>query len=76
MVGVAWTGSERDFEEFVDRHDLTFPNLSDAAGEIFLRFDIPYQPAFAMVTPDGDVETLFGSADDAVIDMIVGEAVG
>lgn len=76
MIGVAWTGSEPDFEEFVERHGLTFPNLSDASGEIFLRFGIPYQPAFAMVTPDGDVETLLGSADEAVIDMIVGDAVG
>lgn len=76
MVGVAWTGSEGDFEDFVGRHGLTFPSLSDAPGEIFGRFEIPYQPAFAMVRPDGRVETLLGSADDTVIDMIVRDALG
>ena len=76
MVGVAWTGSERDFEDFVDRHDLTFANLSDADGDIFFRFGIPYQPAFAIVAPDGSVETILGSADGSVIDMVITGALG
>ena len=50
--------------------------MSDAAGDVFFRFGIPYQPAFAIVTPDGDVETILGAADGAVIDMIVSGALG
>ena len=75
MVGVAWTGSESDFEDFVSRHGLTFPSLSDGAGAVYDRFQIPYQPAFAVVRPDGQVETLLGSAGDDVIDMIIRDAV-
>lgn len=73
---MAWTGSETDFEDFVARHGLTFPNLSDADGDVFFRFGIPYQPAFAIVAPDGQIETLLGSADAAVIDMIIRDAIG
>jgi peroxiredoxin len=75
VVGVAWTGSESDFEDFVSRHGLTFPSLNDEAGAVYERFQIPYQPAFAVVRPDGQVETLLGSAGDDVIDMIIRDAV-
>jgi peroxiredoxin len=74
VIGVAWTGSESDFEDFVGRHGLTFPSLSDDAGDVYDRFQIPYQPAFALVRPDGRVETLLGSAGDDVIDMIIRDA--
>jgi peroxiredoxin len=74
VIGVAWTGSESDFEDFVGRHGLTFPSLSDDAGDVYDRFQIPYQPAFALVRPDGRVETVLGSAGDDVIDMIIRDA--
>lgn len=76
MIGVAWTGSEADFEDFVDRHRLTFPSISDAPGTVFDRFGIPYQPAFALVHTDGRIDSLLGSADADVIDMIIGQAIG
>jgi hypothetical protein len=75
VVGVAWTGNEQNFEEFVGRHGLTFTNISDAPGAVYDRFEIPYQPAFALVDADGNVETLIGSADDAVLDMLIGNMV-
>jgi peroxiredoxin len=75
VVGVAWTGSEQNFEEFVGRHGITFPNISDAPGAVYDRFGVPYQPAFALVDADGNVETLIGSADDAVLDMLIGNMV-
>ena len=56
MVGVAWSGSEGEFQEFVDRHGLTFPQISDPSGEVFSRFGVAYQPAFAIVTADGEVQ--------------------
>ncbi len=34
---------------------------------MFSRFGVAYQPAFAIVTADGEVQTLSGSADEATI---------
>ena len=71
---MAWTGSPSDYEAFVDRHGLTFPNLDDSPGEIFGRFGIPGQPAFAIVKPDGSGEVLIGAAGPELIDMIISGA--
>lgn len=43
---------------------------------MFGRFGVPTQPAIAIVLPDGEVQTIFGAADDAVLDGILGAAVG
>jgi peroxiredoxin len=75
VIGVAWTGSEQNFEEFIDRHGLSFPNISDGPGAIYDRFGVPYQPAFALVDADGNVETLIGAADDDVLDMLINNLV-
>jgi len=53
---------------------LTFPQISDDSGDIFGRFDVASQPAFAIVYPDGRVETLLGSADDELLDSIIEQA--
>jgi peroxiredoxin len=71
---VAWTGSDGDFQEFIDRHGITFPTISDDPGEVFGRFGVPYQPAFAIVTPAGEVQTLVGAADGATLDGIIEQA--
>jgi peroxiredoxin len=71
---VAWTGSDAEFQAFIDRHGLTFTQLSDDAGAIYERFAIPIQPAVVVVQPDGHVETLFGAVDDTLLDQLVGEA--
>ncbi len=71
MVGVAWTGSSSDYNDFATRYGLTFPSLDDTSGAVYERFGIPYQPAFAVVSPDGTVETLIGAGDDEVIDMLI-----
>jgi peroxiredoxin len=68
FVGVAWHGSDDEFQGFIDEHGLTFPQLSDDAGEIYERFDIPAQPALAIVDSDGAVTTLFGAVDDVILD--------
>lgn len=73
---MAWTGSSSDYEAFIERHDLTFPNLDDSPGEIFGRFGIPGQPAFAIVKPDGSGEVLIGAAGPELIDMIIAGAIG
>jgi peroxiredoxin len=76
VIGVAWTGSESDFQGFVDRHGLTFPQLSDDAGDVYDRFGIPYQPAFAAIGVDGSTEILLGPADEAILEMLVENARG
>ena len=74
FVGVAWTGNDADFQGFIDRHGLTFPQVSDDPGEVFARFGIVYQPALAVVTADGGVETIAGAVDGTLLDQIVAEA--
>lgn len=71
FVGVAWSGSQDDYLGFIDEYGLTFPQLDDTSTEIFQRFGVPSQPAFAIVFPDGEVQTLFGAADDELLDSII-----
>jgi peroxiredoxin len=68
---VAWTGSDDDFQGFVDRYDLSFPSISDDPGDVFARFEIPYQPAVVVIAPDGTVETIYGAADEALLDTVI-----
>jgi peroxiredoxin len=76
FVGVAWQGSDGEFQGFIDEHGLTFPQLSDDAGEIYARFEIPAQPALVVVNAAGDVETLFGAVDEALLDDVLSGAAG
>jgi peroxiredoxin len=71
---VAWSGSDAEFRSFVDRHGLTFTQLSDDVGAVYERFEIPIQPAVVVVQPDGHVETRFGAVDEALLDQLVGDA--
>jgi hypothetical protein len=71
VVGVAWSGSPSDYEAFVARYGLTIPSLDDTAGQIYGRFAIPYQPAYALISADGEVETMLGSASAEIIDMMI-----
>ncbi len=74
FVGVAWTGTDSEFQEFIDRHMLTFPQISDDAAEVFERFEVASQPALAIVHPDGEVETLLGAADEEIVDSLIERA--
>ena len=71
---MAWSGSDAEFQAFIDRHGLTFTQLSDDDGAVYDRFAIPIQPAVVVVQPDGHVETLFGAVDEPMIDQLVGDA--
>jgi peroxiredoxin len=62
--GVAWSGDESDFRAFVDRHQLTFPQISDPDGRLYAHFGIAAQPAFVVIDPDGDTTTLLGALDE------------
>ena len=71
FVGVAWTGDEAAFQGFIDKHSLTFPTISDDPGDVFLRFEVPAQPAFVIVAADGTTQTLFGAVDESKLDSIL-----
>jgi hypothetical protein len=70
---VAWNGRDADYEEFVERHRLTFPQLADTAGVLFDEFGVPFQPALAIVPMNGDIELLIGSAGSPMLDMIISQ---
>jgi peroxiredoxin len=75
FVGVAWYGDERSFQGFIDKHGLTFPQISDDAGEVFARFDVPYQPAMAVIDRHGVVHVSLGAVEESALDALLTEAV-
>jgi peroxiredoxin len=72
--GVAWAGDDREFDEFVERHQLTFPQLSDDGGALYAHFGVVTQPAFVIIDPDGDTTTLRGALDDDELEAALIEA--
>jgi peroxiredoxin len=74
FVGVAWTGSDDAFQGFIDKHGLTFPQISDDSGVIYERFDVAYQPAMAIVKADGRIESIAGAINGSLLDQIISEA--
>jgi thiol-disulfide isomerase/thioredoxin len=53
FVGVAARSDVADMQRFVDKYKLNFTNLNDADGSIWARFNVPWQPAYLFVKPDG-----------------------
>lgn len=76
FVGVAWAGDDDSFQGFIDKHGLTFPQVSDDVGDIYDRFEIPAQPAFVLIEPDGTVQQLFGAVDGDLLDGLISDALG
>jgi peroxiredoxin len=74
FVGVAWTGSDSDFQGFIDKYSLTFPQLSDDPGAVYERFGVAAQPAMVIVKTDGTTETIVGAVDESLLDQILSEA--
>jgi peroxiredoxin len=73
FFGVANGGDDSSFQQFIDDHGLTFPQISDASGEIFERFSIPIQHAVVVVGPSGAVETMLGAVDEARLEQLLVE---
>ena len=71
---VAWTGDDDDFQGFIDKHSLTFPQISDNYGDVFSRFDVSYQPAMVIVKADGSIESIAGAVNGDLLDQIISEA--
>ena len=47
-------------QDFVDETGITFTNINDGDGEIFARFNVPYQPAWVFIAKDGTATTKIG----------------
>lgn len=68
IVGVAWNGDEASMQAFIDRHGITFANMNDQAGELFARFGVPTQPAWAFVSPNGKATAYLGAMKETALD--------
>jgi len=67
IIGVAWNGSDKSMQEFITKHQLTFPNIKDNDGVIFAQFDVAYQPAWVFIQQDGTSETNLGAMDEVTL---------
>ena len=70
VVGVAWSGDNETYSDFIEDGGLTFPNIDDTLGDIYKRFQVPYQPAAVLIRPDGSSELLRGVFDPAQIESL------
>ena len=71
IIGVAWNGSDKSMQEFITKHQLTFPNIKDNDGVIFAQFDVAYQPAWVFVQQDGTFETNLGAMDEVTLSALL-----
>ena len=74
FIGIAWTGTDESFQGFIDKHGLTFPQVSDDRGDVFARFEVPGQPAFVLIEADGTVQQILGAVDSELLDSLIGDA--
>ena len=47
--------------------------MSDDAGEVYDRFEIPAQPAFVIIDANGTEQQLFGAVDSDVLDGLLAD---
>lgn len=71
---MAWSGDTGQYVDFADRYDLSFPQIDDTNADVFTRFGVAYQPAIAIVLPNGDVQTIAGAVDAETLDGILSQA--
>lgn len=65
FLGVAWSGSSDAMLEFIRRHGLTFSTIADQSGDVYLRFQVPYQPAWVFIDAQGNSRRVMGTLDAA-----------
>lgn len=68
---MAWAGDAGTYADFVERYDLSFPQIDDTTAEVFTSFGVRSQPAIAYVLPDGEVQTVMGAVDAETLDSII-----
>ena len=60
VTGVAWNGSEEAMLDFIAETGINFANINDNAGEVFAKFNVPYQPAWVFIDRQGNATTKIG----------------
>lgn len=66
FVGVAAQDDVPAMQSFVDEHGLqVFAHLADVDAEVWERFGVTYQPAYAFIDADGSVEVVKGGLEES-----------
>ena len=63
-------------QEFITKHQLTFPNVKDNDGVIFAQFEVPYQQAWVFIQQDGIFETNLGAMDEVTLTAMLNKLGG
>ncbi len=53
FVGIATRADNGALQNFVSKYGLNFTNINDADGSIWAMFNVPWQPAYVFLRPDG-----------------------
>lgn len=53
FVGVSTRADNAAMQGFVTKYGLNFTNINDADGSIWAKFNVPWQPAYVFLRPDG-----------------------
>ena len=53
FVGISTRSDVADMKGFVAKYGLNFPTINDADGTIWAKFNVPWQPAYVFLRPDG-----------------------
>ena len=53
FVGIATRADVAALQGFVSKYNLNFTNINDADGSIWAKFNVPWQPAYVFLRPDG-----------------------
>lgn len=62
FVGIAGQSNADAMRAFVEEYGIGgFPNLVDVDGDVWLKFGVTQQPAYALVSADGEVTTEQGN---------------
>ena len=54
---------------------MTFPQLDDRNGDIYSHFQVVAQPAFIVIDPTGETQTMLGALDEDTFDDTVTAAI-
>ena len=73
FVGVAWAGTMASYQDFATKHGLTFVNVDDSGGDIYSKFGVPGQPAWAFVRQDGTATVELGALSGQELDDLVSD---
>jgi len=73
VVGVAWYGDTDSYQDFVQRHKISFQNIDDTSGDVYAKYSVPYQPAWVFIGADGTVKNRQGSMSESELESTLAE---